>query len=586
MTLPIEEIPFHLQQFVARQEYDQYTAIDHAAWRYILLLSRSFFKENAHPKYLEGLRETGISIERIPHISEMDEKLRRFGWRAVAVTGFIPPEAFSEMLHLRILPIACDMRKLEHLDYTPAPDIVHEAAGHAPILADQAYAACLAKYGELARYVIFAKEDNDVYQAVLNLSEVKEDPKSTAADVAKAQKDLDEAYLRVQFVSEAQQLSRFGWWTTEYGLYRQGDRYLIYGAGLLSSVGESYSCLSDKIPKRPLTIECINQDYDITKPQPQLYYTDDFETLERVIDELASRMSYKVGGIVGLERAKAARTVTTTVLNSGLQISGVLADFRCDGERVDFIRLTGPVQLSFGGMQLSGHGPAYHKEGYSSPIGRLKHKGISTSELDREVLRELGFSNGQKGRMEFQSGVILEGVLHNVLEKEGRALILTFENCTVRGGDEILYRPEWGPFDLACGDSVVSVFGGAGDRGAFIKESHQRFPKARPQKSNRAGQNERLISLYEDVRRLRERGEWNEGIAKDVERIAQSLRAEAPKDWLLRWEIVELLSGRHDLTQLATALIQELREIAKMTPELTTLIERGLELHEELRRGG
>jgi phenylalanine-4-hydroxylase len=84
-------VPEYLRPFIAKQDASLYTPIDHASWRFILNISQSFFSKNAHSKYLAGLEETGISTERIPLIEEMDAKLKRFGWRAVAVSGFIPP---------------------------------------------------------------------------------------------------------------------------------------------------------------------------------------------------------------------------------------------------------------------------------------------------------------------------------------------------------------------------------------------------------------------------------------------------------------------------------------------------------------
>ncbi|MFL5814492.1 MAG: phenylalanine 4-monooxygenase, partial [Bdellovibrionia bacterium] len=165
-----EQIPEYLQPYIAHQDPSLYTPIDHASWRFILKISQAFFAKNAHPMYLNGLRETGISTDRIPLISEMDQKLRRFGWRAVPVSGFIPPAVFMEFLSRGVLPIACDMRKIENISYTPAPDIVHEAAGHAPIIAEPSYAAYLRHYGELAEKAIYSKQDLDVYEAVRNLS--------------------------------------------------------------------------------------------------------------------------------------------------------------------------------------------------------------------------------------------------------------------------------------------------------------------------------------------------------------------------------------------------------------------------------
>src|SRR5207237_10534435 len=117
-------------------------------------------------KHRHGFRETGISTERIPLIEEMDRNLRKFNWRAVAVSGFIPPAVFMEFLSLGILPIACDMRTLEHLAYTPAPDIVHEAAGHAPILIEPEFSEYLKSYARVAKKAIVNSTDLEVYEAI------------------------------------------------------------------------------------------------------------------------------------------------------------------------------------------------------------------------------------------------------------------------------------------------------------------------------------------------------------------------------------------------------------------------------------
>ena len=577
-------VPSYLRPFLAEQDYAAYTAMDHAAWRYIMRVSKSFFVDHAHPMYLKGLAETGITIDRIPSIKEMDDKLRRFGWRAVSITGFIPPEAFLEMLSLQLLPIACDMRKLEHIEYTPAPDIVHEAAGHAPIIADEAYASYLRKFGEIARRVIFAKEDNEVYQAVLKLSEIKEDPHSKKADIESAQAELDEAYKKVTYVSEAQQLTRLGWWTTEYGLFKKGDRFLMYGAGLLSSVGESYNCLSDKVKRIPLTLECIEQDYDITKPQPQLFYTDDFKKLEGVIEQLASRMAYKRGGVYGLETAKRAGTVTTTELDSGLQISGVLTEYRTlSGERVSFIKLTGPVQLAYKDRQLEGQGPKGHPHGFSTPLGKIKGIGCAASEMRQADFEKLGFKPGAKGRLEFESGIVLEGKLEHLTERDGKTIVARFSDCSIKSGTEVLYDPSWGTFDLGCGEKVVSVFGNAAERGAYMEEVGPGAFRARAQKVNVTAENKELVPLYAKVRSIRE-GLGSNGVdgkqIEELEKIAGALDTQFTEDWLLRVEMLEILAtspaGRE--SALGPLLRERLKALGAKSENIGTLIKRGLAL--------
>ena len=208
-------IPTHLKHYTLEQNYSLYTDIDQAGWRFIMRVSRHFFKDHAHPKYLSGIQATGMHEEYIPRISEMDKCLQKLGWRAVVVSGFLPPAIFLEFISLGILPIACDMRSLDHLSYTPAPDIVHEAAGHAPIIADPDYSRYLRRYGEIARKVIYTAEDMKVYEAIRDLSEVKEDPKSTLVDIEASMERLDFALKSVTNESEATLLSRMEWWTTE-----------------------------------------------------------------------------------------------------------------------------------------------------------------------------------------------------------------------------------------------------------------------------------------------------------------------------------------------------------------------------------
>jgi phenylalanine-4-hydroxylase len=145
----VASLPKHLLQFAVDQRYDEYTPVDHAVWRFIMRQNVFFLREYAHKLYFQGLLDTGISFDRIPRIEEMNEILGKIGWGGVAVDGFIPPAAFMEFQAYRVLVIACDMRQINHIEYTPAPDIVHEAAGHAPIIVDSEYADYLQRLGEV-----------------------------------------------------------------------------------------------------------------------------------------------------------------------------------------------------------------------------------------------------------------------------------------------------------------------------------------------------------------------------------------------------------------------------------------------------
>ena len=212
------KLPGYLRTYCVEQREDRYTPRDHAAWRYIMRQCRAYFKDHAVPVYLEGLKRTGISVDRIPLVAEIDAKLQELGWGAVPVSGFIPPAAFLDFQARRILPIAYDMRTVDHIHYTPAPDIVHEAAGHAPILADERYSEYLTLYAAMAQKAIFAQEDLDLYEAIRTLSDVKENPDSTKPMIAMAEAALARANAGISFASEAAKVARMNWWTVEYGL--------------------------------------------------------------------------------------------------------------------------------------------------------------------------------------------------------------------------------------------------------------------------------------------------------------------------------------------------------------------------------
>ena len=85
----MKNIPQYLKKYIIKQDYNQYSEIDHACWRFIMRINKAYFSQNAHPKYLEGIKKTGITIDRIPKIENINRQLQKFGWSAVGVRGFL-----------------------------------------------------------------------------------------------------------------------------------------------------------------------------------------------------------------------------------------------------------------------------------------------------------------------------------------------------------------------------------------------------------------------------------------------------------------------------------------------------------------
>ena len=98
---------------VIDQPYNDYTAQDHALWRHVMRRNINYLGKVAHGSYLDGLKKTGVSIDTIPHMYGMNRILKKIGWAAVAVDGFIPPAAFMEFQAYNVLVIAADIRPID-----------------------------------------------------------------------------------------------------------------------------------------------------------------------------------------------------------------------------------------------------------------------------------------------------------------------------------------------------------------------------------------------------------------------------------------------------------------------------------------
>jgi len=279
-----KRLPMHLHQFIVKQPYEDYTAQNQAVWRYVMLLNTNYLRKVAHESYIEGLKKAGISVDAIPKMEGMNRILKDIGWAAVSVDGFIPPNAFMEFQAYNVLVIASDIRTINHIEYTPAPDIIHEAAGHAPIIANPEYAEYLRRFGEIGSKAISSEKDYEMYEAIRLLSILKEDPNSTEELIENAQQKVEELQLNMGELSEMAQIRNLHWWTVEYGLIGDLSNPKIYGAGLLSSIAESKLCMTNEVKKIPYSIEAAYQNFDITKTQPQLYVTPDFAHLSFILE--------------------------------------------------------------------------------------------------------------------------------------------------------------------------------------------------------------------------------------------------------------------------------------------------------------
>jgi len=566
----IDRLPKHLKQFIKPQDYTEYTPINQAVWRYVMRKNVDYLSRVAHESYLDGLKKTGLEIDNIPNMYGMNRILKEIGWAAVAVDGFIPPNAFMEFQAYNVLVIASDIRQLEHIEYTPAPDIIHEGAGHAPIIANPEYAEYLRRFGEIGCKAISSNRDYELYEAIRLLSILKEAENTPIEEIEKAEAQVAFLQDNMGELSEMSRIRNLHWWTVEYGLIGTVDEPKIYGAGLLSSIGESAWCMTDEVEKLPYSIDAANQSFDITKPQPQLFVTPDFAHLSLVLEEFANTMALRTGGLSGIEKLIQSKAMGTIELSTGLQVSGVFTNVIAHEGKPIYIQTTGPTALSNREKELVGHGIGTHPDGFGSPIGKLKGINLAIEDMSPRDLRAYDIYEAEKVTLEFEGNITVSGkIITGSRNLQGQIILISFENCTVKHNDTVLFAPEWGIYDMAVGKKIISAFSGPADVNSFDMITH--VPNSKTIKAEKSEKRANLEKLYATVREIRE-GKSNELI----ETIFLQLKTNYPKDWLLCVEIVEILNTRN--SDLKQQVIAHLEHLKTERPEINKLITNGLEL--------
>ncbi|HEY0176804.1 MAG TPA: aromatic amino acid hydroxylase [Pedobacter sp.] len=572
----VAKLPKHLRQFIVDQNYDKYTPVDQAVWRYVMRQNYSYLKDVAYYPYIKGLQRAGLSIEYIPDLQTMNDNLGKLGWGAVTVDGFIPPAAFMEYQAYRVLVIAADIRQINHIEYTPAPDIIHESAGHAPIIADADYNSYLSYIGSIGAKAMFSPKDFELYEAIRALSILKEAVDVPEYEIAKAEEDLKQISDNMGDPSEMALLSRLHWWTVEYGLIGSLSDPKIYGAGLLSSIGESASCMMDSVKKIPYTIDTINYAYDITKTQPHLFVTETFQNLIDVLEQFADTMSFRKGGTESIIKAIASRNPATAVYSSGLQVTGIFSDMGISkSDELTFIKATGPSALATGDKQLEGHDKSYHKDGFSSPVGRLKDAAVPLEDFGTEELEAFNLTEGKTAELVFDSGIRVTGRVKSITRSADKIILIAFEDCTVKEGNgNILFMPEWGIYDMAVGEKIISVFNGAADKEAYEEITH--ISEKQTEKVKYDQVTEKLHQIYRSVRLIREGHEGHEQLPELFNKLKTSYR----QDWLCALEILEILHYTGTDPQLEKEITIYLEMKASNEPDHKKLINDGLHVIE------
>jgi phenylalanine-4-hydroxylase len=261
----IEEARAHGDIYI-HQPYELYAPENHATWGRLLSRMHDRWERYANARYLQGLETLRFSPDRIPRFEDVNQFMQPLtGFRARAVSGYVPSYVFFDCLRRREFPTTVTIRDGGTLEYLPEPDIFHDIAGHVPMHTDRAFADALVRFGECA---------------------------ATAARIAS--ETADEAEKLRRLTSNIKAMSRFFWFTVEFGLMRSaapvgaGGPLKVYGSGLLSSFGEiAHAIDAREVQRYPFQIEwVVNQCFEIDDYQPLLFVVDSFDHLYALVDEL------------------------------------------------------------------------------------------------------------------------------------------------------------------------------------------------------------------------------------------------------------------------------------------------------------
>ncbi len=245
-------------RFLIRQDWAAYSSDEHAIWAELVSRRMPELREHACQEYLDGFEVVGLREDLIPNLAEVNRRLEpRTRWNATPVSGFLPADAFFEMLAARRFPTTTWLRSRQSLEYTPEPDIFHDCFGHVPMHAHPVFADFLQQYGKVCAGI-------------------------GVDDCAAGNEALE-------------RMGRLFWFTVEFGVIRQGGRIKLYGSGLISSHGESNYVLQSEKGGGPdirdfNLDQVMDQEFLVSEMQKVLYAVESFDQIYEAAQEAERRL--------------------------------------------------------------------------------------------------------------------------------------------------------------------------------------------------------------------------------------------------------------------------------------------------------
>jgi phenylalanine-4-hydroxylase len=241
--------------YLIEQDWAAYTPEQHAVWAELVRRRMPQLRQHACQEYLDGFEQIGLREDTIPNLAEVNKRLGpRTGWNATPVSGFLPPDAFFEMLAARQFPTTTWLRNRDSLEYTPEPDIFHDVFGHVPMHAHPVFADFLQHYGKVC-------------------ARLTDSTRGTAKD-------------------KLERMGRLFWFTVEFGVIRQNGQIKLYGSGLISSHGESNYVIQGGPEIRDFNLDqVLDQQFLVSEMQKVLYAVASFDQIYEAAQQAEERLA-------------------------------------------------------------------------------------------------------------------------------------------------------------------------------------------------------------------------------------------------------------------------------------------------------
>ena len=249
-TLNLTQGKLHVAApYLIEQDWVAYTPEQHAIWAELVTRRMPQLRTHACQEYLDGFQQIGLREDKLPNLTEVSALLQpRTGWQSTPVSGFLPPDAFFEMLAARMFPTTTWLRSRDSMEYTPEPDIFHDVFGHVPMHAHPVFGNFLQSYGQIC--------------------------------------------ARLTDHEKLERMGRLFWFTVEFGLIRQNGEIKVYGSGLISSHGECTRVLAGGCEVRDFDLESVlNQEFDTGAMQPVLYAVESFSQIYEATKQAESLLA-------------------------------------------------------------------------------------------------------------------------------------------------------------------------------------------------------------------------------------------------------------------------------------------------------